>query len=81
MIKSYKKKPLIVEGVQYTGKLENELIKFCPVLMISSDGYDLYIETLEGNMKVNKGDYIVKGINGEFYPIKEEIFKKSFEEL
>lgn len=39
------------------------------------------IETLEGNMKAKIGDYIIKGINGEFYPCKSDIFDKTYEEV
>ena len=38
------------------------------------------IETLEGVMKANIGDYIIKGVNGEFYPCKPDIFEKTYEE-
>ena len=43
-------------------------------------GY-LTIETLEGNMKANLGDYIIKGVNGEFYPCKPDIFEKTYEKV
>lgn len=39
------------------------------------------IETLEGKMKANKGDYIIKGIKGELYPCKEDIFYEIYEEM
>lgn len=37
------------------------------------------IETLEGTMRCGKGDYIIWGVNGEFYPCKADIFKKTYE--
>ena len=40
---------------------------------------NLFIRTLEGNMKVNDGDYIIRGVNGEFYPCKPDIFEKTYE--
>ena len=40
---------------------------------------NLFIRTLEGNMKVNDGDYIIKGVNNEFYPCKPDIFEKTYE--
>ena len=40
----------------------------------------LYIETLEGTMKASLGDYVIKGVNGEFYPCKPDIFEKTYEE-
>ncbi|WP_306802689.1 hypothetical protein [Heyndrickxia coagulans] len=39
----------------------------------------LTIETLEGELKANKGDYIIKGVQGEFYPCKPDIFEKTYE--
>jgi hypothetical protein len=47
-----------------------------PDLMLS-----LKIETLEGSMRVNKGDYIIKGVKGEFYPCKPDIFKLTYETI
>jgi hypothetical protein len=41
----------------------------------------LYISTLEGNLKSDIGDYIIKGVNGEFYPCKPDIFAKTYEEV
>jgi hypothetical protein len=41
---------------------------------------NLRIETLEGSMQVNKGDYIIKGVKGEFYPCKPDIFKLTYDE-
>lgn len=42
---------------------------------------DLYIETLEGVMHAEPGDYIIKGVNGEFYPCKPDIFEKTYERV
>ena len=47
-----------------------------PDLMVS-----LRIETLEGTMRANKGDYIIKGVKGEFYPCKPDIFELTYEAL
>jgi hypothetical protein len=41
----------------------------------------LIINTLEGDMKANVGDFIIKGVNGEFYPCKPDIFKKTYTEV
>ena len=41
----------------------------------------LLIETLEGTMSANEGDYTIKGISGEFYPCKPDIFHKTYEEV
>lgn len=42
---------------------------------------NMYIETLEGTMKASVGDYIIKGVNREFYPCKPDIFEKTYEEV
>lgn len=60
--------------------------------MMASDRFDeycsmlkhqggLFIETLEGRMLASEGDFIIKGINGEFYPCKPDIFKKTYDEV
>ncbi|MGE8022966.1 hypothetical protein [Staphylococcus pasteuri] len=41
-------------------------------------GY-MYVETLEGTMTASLGDYIIKGVEGEFYPVKPDIFEKTYE--
>ena len=46
-----------------------------------SEVMGLVIKTLEGNMLARQGDYIIKGINGEFYPCKPDIFEKTYDEV
>ena len=41
--------------------------------------YELYVKTLEGNMMVGVGDYVIQGINGELYPCKTDIFEKTYD--
>jgi hypothetical protein len=43
------------------------------------DGTDIYIETLEGEMRAIVGDYIIQGVKGEFYPCKPDIFEETYE--
>lgn len=80
MIKRYRKKPVCVEAVQWTGKNVSEICKFTQKdvsnLII---GGALYIQTLEGVMHASVGDYIIKGVNGEFYPCNPDVFKKTYE--
>nr|DAT96428.1 MAG TPA: PGDYG protein [Bacteriophage sp.] len=81
MINKYRKKPVIVEAVIWTGNNIDEvkeLAKSAVENIIFVDN-NLYIETLEGNMHVSVGDYVIKGIEGEFYPCKPNIFKKTYE--
>ncbi len=82
MIK-YRKKPVVIEAVQYKGK-ENydEICEFVGMYLVMThfDTYQvLIIPTLEGEMRADKGDYIIKGIKGEFYPCKPDIFEETYE--
>ena len=83
MVKDYMKKQVVVQAMVWTGDNVEELKNF----MNGSDYYfgngeaNLFIETLEGDHKANKGDYIIKGVKGEFYPCKPDIFEMSYEEV
>lgn len=76
----YRKKPVIIDAVRYVGE-ENtsECMLFCDVMEYDHGLGEFTIQTLEGLMIMNKGDYIIKGIAGEFYPCKPEIFEESYE--
>ncbi|MHB8034695.1 hypothetical protein CF069_12300 [Clostridium botulinum] len=81
----YRKKQVIIEAVQYTGDAnttEIEDMSFHEAYMngiIREEKGNLLIKTLKGTMIANKGDYIIKGVIGEFYPCKPDIFKKTYE--
>ena len=83
----YRKKPVEVEAVQYLGEenIKDIFLWFDEendsreLIYLEID--ELFIKTLEGDMKVSKGDYIIKGVQGEFYPIKESIFLKTYEKV
>lgn len=78
----YRKKPVVIDAIQYIGTDENkiELYHFMGRLTYYVDeNEDLVIKTLEGNMRANIGDYIIKGIHGEFYPCKPDIFEETYE--
>lgn len=84
----YRKKPVVIEAKQLppTGTqlnrsrltLTEDLASWCGG-NVSEDGYSVVIKTLEGDMLASKGDYIIKGVNGEFYPCKPDIFDKTYE--
>lgn len=80
MTKKYIKKPIPVEAVQYTGKNFDEVQSFCTDAF-TEDGW-LKVHTLEGDMKApnRTGDYVIKGIKGEFYICEKSIFEKTYEE-
>lgn len=78
----YRKKPVVIEAIQYDGSGKSVSEIYCNLgteFYLNADG--LYIKTLEGDMKANVGDYIIKGINGEMYPCKPGIFEKTYEEV
>lgn len=80
-VQSYKKKPVIVQAIQYTG-LESypAVCEFTGWLhRIVPDG--IVITTLEGNMTASIGDYIIRGVKGEFYPCKPDIFAATYETI
>ena len=88
MIKKYRKEPVVVEAVKWDGRIEtyNEIrgiLGFeCPrQIAIGAGDNCLYIDTLEGTMKANIGDYIIKGIEGEIYPCKSDVFESIYEEI
>jgi len=77
----YRKKPVIIEAVQWDGINFDEVCNFCPAIMgetYKADG-NLKIPTLEGEMIASPQDYIIKGIKGEFYPCKPDIFNITYE--
>ena len=82
MVKQWKKKPLVIEAVQWTGENSREILKFCSTVDVCVHHHtkELVIPTLEGNHVAAVGDYIIKGIKGEFYPCKPDIFLASYDE-
>lgn len=82
-IKSYVKKPIPIEAIQYKTENASEVSKFIgdfPHKIIESDQL-IMINTLEGDHIVRHGDYVIKGIYGEFYPCKPDIFEDSYLQL
>lgn len=91
-MKKYRKKPVIIEAVQWNGLNFDECMNFMQEYLGSKIAYEdeekrslksktISIRTLEGVMTASKGDYIIKGVNGEFYPCKPDIFEKTYEEV
>ena len=75
----YRKKPVEVEAIRWDGTLL-ELTAFAGEHVLVAPG-EIFIKTLEGNMKLSQGDYVIKGVNGEFYPCKSDIFHKTYERV
>lgn len=82
MIKKFRKKPVVIEAIQYTGDNTSEIKEFCgDMCLLGHKPLTVAINTLEGVMTASKGDYVIKGVNGEFYPCKPDIFEKTYEEV
>ena len=81
MMTKYRKKPVVIEAVQFRGGRESaeEILKFAPGSVWHYNHDSMSIETLEGCMSANPGDWIIRGIKGEFYPCKPDIFDATYE--
>jgi hypothetical protein len=81
----FRKKPVVVEARQLIDDLRNHT-EIATWITVNGGDVDvpfaescLYIKTLEGRMKAEIGDWIIKGVANEFYPCKPDIFEKSYE--
>ncbi|CAM0076263.1 hypothetical protein VPHK391_0073 [Vibrio phage K391] len=87
------KKPVTIEAIQWTGENLEELINFTgksdgfdewfPTWddyekHVANEEYTFKVIALEGSMTAHVGDYIIKGVQGEFYPCKPEIFNATY---
>lgn len=86
-MKQYRKRPVVIEAIQFIDDVDRilEIQEFTEKETIRVDYKDknnptLKIDTLEGTMTASVGDYIIKGVQGEFYPCKPDIFEKTYEE-
>jgi len=88
----FRKKPIIIEAIQWNGSNFDEIMNFMHEDCGNKLNYENYeegclktkeihVKTLEGRMTASKGDWIIQGVHGEFYPCKPDIFKKSYESV
>jgi hypothetical protein len=83
-VAKYRKRPVVIDAVQFTGHNDSEIAEF-----VGKNGHDPVIafgptweiHTLEGTMTANVGDWIIRGVAGEFYPCKPAIFDATYEEV
>ncbi len=81
----YRKKPVVIEAVQWLNK--RIIVPPGPEWFFEAErhgdiqlaGTTLFIKTLEGEMQANVGDWIVRGVQGEIYPVKDAIFKATYD--
>ena len=76
----FRKKPIVIEAILWDGKKETaDAVEQKAKRKISWGGGNIYIFTPEGTMIANRGDWIIKGVMGEFYPCKNNIFELTYE--
>ena len=80
MSMQFRKRPLVIEAVRWDGSNENEIQAFIGGYLKRVIGDMLFIGTLEGIMCASVGDYIIKGVKGEFYSCKPDIFAETYED-
>ena len=88
-MKKFVKKPVVIEATQFSKNNEIHDIEMdCLVDWINTesnkkiarhDGTFIFIDTLEGEMRAECGDWIIKGVKGEFYPCKPDVFEKTYD--
>ncbi len=93
----FRKKPVVIEAFKYDGDLmgsdgkyyvpdwaveaHKEGILYFGEHEAAELAYELSIKTLEGDMRVSVGDYVIRGVQGELYPCKPDIFEQTYEEV
>jgi hypothetical protein len=79
LMAKYRKKPVVIEAVEWKGNNVSEIKEFAGTKAKYAFNGDLFIETKEGVMLADVGDFIIKGVKGEFYPCKSDIFWMTYE--
>lgn len=81
MIQKFRKKPVVIDALQYDGSNSIEVEGFSEGQIVKRGGKsdEMDVKSLEGNVIAVTGDWIIKGVNGEFYPCKPDIFEKTYE--
>lgn len=82
----YRKKPVVIDAWQFTKENYNNgvppLFRDSSISYWSQYGGDVIgseVRTLEGEMEISENDWIIRGVNGEYYPCKPDIFEKTYE--
>lgn len=84
MVNKYVKRPVIIEAIEFDGTQESK-----KEIMDWSEGnvgksaftHELFVQTLEGFLKIQNGDFVIKGIKGEFYPCKPDFFHATYDRI
>ena len=81
MIEKYQTIPVTKEAVKWNGQNFDEIKEFTHGNAYYHDSDGLFIRTLEGQLQASVGDFIIKGLSGEFYACKPDIFKKTYRRI
>jgi hypothetical protein len=82
LIRKFKKKPVVIEAFEWKGEIDAEIKEFLKgTNTYTNESKSLVITTLEGDMEASLGDFIIKGVKGELYPCKPDIFWQTYEEV
>ena len=75
----FRKKPVVIEAIQYNGSNINEIEQWSSGVVDLDLPHRLKIKTLEGTMVAKVNDWIIRGVKGEYYPCKPDIFEATYE--
>jgi hypothetical protein len=78
---NYRKKPVVIQAIQWTGDNLEEVLSLGTTREVTMVNDQLSIATLEGDHLAIKGDFIIKGVQGELYPCKPDIFEATYEKV
>lgn len=87
----FRKKPVVIDALQFDGYNSDQIITFmggervaeAEVKMLSGPGRGMHevlvIHTIEGGMTASPGDWVIRGVRGEYYPCKPDVFDQTYE--
>ena len=80
----FRKKPIVVEAMQRTGDNDTDIVNWMQGGWRTGGAWQhnngsLVIPTLEGEMQASTGDWVIRGVGGEFYPCKPDIFEATYD--
>jgi hypothetical protein len=84
VVSKFRKKPVVIDAIQWTGNNTEEIERFMGQKLKKQMSFDnsrfvLIIPTLEGQHIASVNDWIIKGVKGEFYPCKPDVFEQTYE--
>lgn len=79
----YVKKPIVVQAIQWNGDNFDDVALLGDYIFgpYGQEDAHLEIQTLEGRMKCNQGDWVIRGVKGECYPCKDDIFRATYDKV